>query len=281
MSEVVGKFYGPLSVFFAGLYRSFPDNERVAAAHRELGRSMSDGCPVLFRKLSPHCTKELSSAFDQRDPEAFFSAEKDNALVQFLGGREVYDCLTEEEQPGYWHSSLEEALNMGMLLNPFKDSVDVFDAIAERVRDSGKGGGGDVGSSAIECLLQDSDMFKMMSSMVVKPGVIEDMMQTLPVVWDKIDGSSSSSDSAQVQSEEVVTAEGGELEPSHVFRSERRKYEEIESNQGNSIKKMLAELPSDKAGIDQLRGQLSKSMDNAEDLQVATSTILGMLKKGR
>jgi len=176
MSKIVQSFYGPLHTLFCSLVCCFPEDECLRKNLAELRGAVDECSDTLFLRLLPGLTVATKNAFLARDADRFFS-DPPNVLVEFIGGRRIYECLDSSEQAEYWGEVLDQVIRQGLLLKAIAPKLSSINSIVESlVRSQDPGAVPPTIHSTVKKILSSEDLLSNVLNLVRTKDGVKDLM---------------------------------------------------------------------------------------------------------
>ena len=293
--------YDPLNSFCGPLKRAFPTH---IMDYDALIDCMTNNDWSLVRKLGAGCSKELLVAVIRKDEKVFFK-DKDNEFVKFIGGHELYNCLTSKEKDTYWgNGHLENIIRQCMVVNALDPITSKLHDVVDRVKRTASSHGGHNGTmnqgEIVKSIMSDPSIMTSMFSMIDSPDSMKLLMSSLRKVVDGMmtDGTeyedSNDHDSDHDQETDELVKDVPSVDshtsyalasPGSFIKNERKKKKrnlnrKKKSNMSNdpikSIMSMIGEMEMDEEEMKEVSNDL-KNMKPEEFAEIA-STVTGMMK---
>jgi len=171
MSEPI--FYNSINEFFKCIHLAFPDE--LATNQKRLQTSLSNGDTTLADELCTGCTNELLQCVKKKDSNRFFELGTDVPLVQFFGGRSLYNRLNPEEQLNYFDNNIMlDIIRVAIIIRTDKDKHGVFNSLIGTM------------SKKDKFDLKDPEMLGLISEMVSSPEKMKQTMDTIGSIFANI-----------------------------------------------------------------------------------------------
>lgn len=107
-------FYEQLVIFYRGLCVTFEDIEQIKTNFVLLNNSREKQCDTLFLTLTANMDQTMLRSFSNKNADSFF--QENDPFIAFIGGRDLFSRLSEDEQDVYWSSTLGTIIHNGIIL---------------------------------------------------------------------------------------------------------------------------------------------------------------------
>lgn len=220
MSSICLGFYKPLEEMVGHINHTFPGVSVVNQSYRDALSAVRTRDVDLLDRLGPGATQQLLEACIGEDADTFFSAPSSdgtlpNPLVEFLGGREIYDRLDDEEKSQYWGSLLQTVVRQARVSYTIRPKLSTFDRLVGRLssvtgqsRAGGEGGVHGSGAAGMRKLIGDGSIVSDVMELVDGQNGVEDLIGMMKTIASGIDARPETIDKGTSEQSSPGTRQG-------------------------------------------------------------------------